>query len=259
MPIQSVLWPHQLDDLLPLDVLAVGAHPDDVEIACGATLAKMARQGYRVGIVDLTDGEPTPNSPGPEVRLAEAAAAADVLGLHCRIQLGLPNRRLIDCFEHRVALAKIFRRLRPDLVIGFGDRTPMASPDHWQAMQITDAAIFYSRLCKWDEHFDSLPVHTIARHLYYRLAVEPDTIPNMSHHLTVDVSETIETKIESVLCYRTQFDHKPGIADRIRAAGIVTGAASGTTAGESFAATKPFAVDDLMQTLAIPERVENQS
>ena len=234
-----------------LDVVAVGAHPDDVEIACGATLAKLVGQGYRVGIIDLTDGEPTPNSPGPDVRLAEADAAARVLGVHERIQLGLPNRRLMDCFEHRVALAKVFRRFRPRLVIGFGDRTPMASPDHWQAMQITDAAIFYSRLCKWDEYFDGLDVHTIARHLYYRLAVEPDTIPNHTHHLTVDVSETIETKIESILCYRTQFEHKPAIADRVRAAAIVTGAAAGTKAGESFAASKPFPVDDLVQTLAI--------
>ena len=56
----------------PLDVIAVGAHPDDVEIAIGGTLAKLVRQGYRVGIVDLTDGEPTPLSPGPEVRLEEA-------------------------------------------------------------------------------------------------------------------------------------------------------------------------------------------
>ncbi|MFK8110614.1 MAG: PIG-L family deacetylase, partial [Rubripirellula sp.] len=158
----------------PLDVIAVGAHPDDVEIACGATLAKLVRQGYRVGIVDLTDGEPTPNSPGPEVRLAEADAAAKKLGVDERIQLNLPNRQLFDCFEHRVALGKEFRRYRPSLVIGFGDKTPMASPDHWQAMQITDAAIFYSRLTKWDEHFEGLPVHSVPRHLHFRLAVEPD-------------------------------------------------------------------------------------
>jgi len=68
-----------------LDVIAVGAHPDDVEIACGGTLAKLVKQGYRVGIIDLTDGEPTPNSPGPDVRLAEAQAAAVALGVQYRV------------------------------------------------------------------------------------------------------------------------------------------------------------------------------
>ena len=63
-----------------LDVIAVGAHPDDVEIACGGTLAKLVRQGYKVGIVDLTDGEPTPLSPGPDVRLEEARQAAESSG-----------------------------------------------------------------------------------------------------------------------------------------------------------------------------------
>ena len=140
----------------PLDVIAVGAHPDDVEIACGGTLAKLVKQGYRVGIVDLTDGEPTPHSPGPEVRLAEAAEAAQILGIHVRKTLDLPNRRLFDGFEARVALAKVFRMYRPEIVIGIGDKTPMASPDHWQAMQITDAGVFYSRLTKWDDKFDRL-------------------------------------------------------------------------------------------------------
>ena len=232
-----------------LDVIAVGAHPDDVEIACGATLAKLSKQGYRVGILDLTDGEPTPNSPGPEVRLAEAEAAAKVLGVHQRIQLNLPNRRLFDTFEHRVAVAKVFRQWRPKLVIGFGDRTPLASPDHWQAMQITDAAIFYSRLTKWDEYFDGLPVHAISRHLYFRMAIEPEIITGHAHHLVVDVAETIDQKVESILCYKTQFDHKPYIADRIRAAATVTGSPAGTSAGESFAAARPFAVDDLMELM----------
>jgi bacillithiol biosynthesis deacetylase BshB1 len=232
-----------------LDVIAVGAHPDDVEIACGGTLAKLVQQGYRVGIIDLTDGEPTPNSPGPEVRLAEAEAAANVLGVHQRTQLNLPNRRLFDCFEHRIALAREFRRWRPSLVIGFGDKTPMASPDHWQAMQITDAAVFYSRLTKLDEFFEGLEVHSVPRHLYFRLAVEPDAIPGNSHHLIVDISDTIDQKIESVMCYQTQFGHKPTIADRVRAAATVTGAAAGTHAGESFAAAKPFAIDNLIKTV----------
>ncbi len=233
----------------PLDVIAVGAHPDDVEIACGGTLAKLVRQGYRVGIIDLTDGEPTPNSPGPEHRMQEAARAAEVLGVQERILLDLPNRRLMDCFEHRVALAKEFRRWRPKLVIGFGDKTPMASPDHWQAMQITDAAVFYSRLTKWDAHFDGLAVHSIQRQLYFRLAVEPDAIPGNAHHLIVDIADTLEQKLESLRCYKSQFGHKPNLIERVRAAAIVTGAAAGTEGGESFAAAKPYAVVDLMRTV----------
>src|SRR3954469_21838941 len=114
----------------PLDVIAVGAHPDDVEIACGGTLARLAEQGHRVGIVDLTDGEPTPHSPGPDVRLAEAERAAGILGVSTRINLNLPNRRLFDSFECRVSLAKVFRRLRPKVVLGFGGKTVLASPDH---------------------------------------------------------------------------------------------------------------------------------
>ncbi len=114
-----------------LDLIAVGAHPDDVEIACGGTLARMVRKGYAVGIVDLTDGEPTPHSPGPDVRLAEARQAADILGVTLRINLNLPNRRLFDSFEARVALAKVFRKHRPKVVLGFGGKTVLASPDHY--------------------------------------------------------------------------------------------------------------------------------
>src|SRR5208283_2790924 len=114
-----------------LDLIAVGAHPDDVEIACGGTLARLVRKGYAVGIVDLTDGEPTPHSPGPDVRLAEARQAADILGVALRISLNLPNRRLFDAFEPRVALAKVFRKHRPKVVLGFGGKTVLASPDHY--------------------------------------------------------------------------------------------------------------------------------
>ena len=140
-----------------LDVIAVGAHPDDVEIACGGTLAMLARQGYRVGIVDLTDGEPTPLCDSPAVRLAEARRAAETLGVADRVTLDLPNRRLFDTFEARVALAKEFRRRKPRLVLGLGGKTPLASPDHYQASLIIEAAVFYSKLTKWDQYFDGLP------------------------------------------------------------------------------------------------------
>ncbi len=238
-----------LDEYPQYDVIFVGAHPDDVEIGCGGTVAKLVDLGYRVAIIDLTDGEPTPNSPGPEVRLKEAQAAAEVLGVERRIVLDLPNRRLFDCFEARVALAIEFRKYRPSLVIGLGDKTPMASPDHWQAVMITDAAIFYSRLTKWDSHFDGLPVHTIDRQLYYRLAFEPDHLNAYSSTITVDITDTLARKRDSIMCYQTQFQHKPQITDRITAAAHVTGAAAGIVAGESFAAPKPIAVNDLFATM----------
>lgn len=234
----------------PYDVVAVGAHPDDVEIACGGTLAKLAKQGYRVAIIDLTDGEPTPLSPGPEVRLQEAQRAAAALGVTKRITMDLPNRRLFDSFDSRVALAKEFRKLRPRLVIGFGAKTPMASPDHWQAMQITDAGIFYSRLTKWDEHFDGLPVHTIEKHLYFKLSFEPIEFEAGQGNIVVDISDTLEAKLASVRCYETQFPPAKGyIFDRVRGGAQYTGALAGFEAGEVFATTRAIGTQDLMKSL----------
>ncbi len=239
-----------LDAYPILDVIAVGAHPDDAEIACGGTLAALVQQGYRVGIIDLTDGEPTPNSPSPEVRRAEAVEAAAVLGVHRRVTLDLPNRRLFDSFEARVALAIEFRKYRPRVVIGFGDKTPTASPDHWQAMQITDAAVFYSRLTKWDEHFESLPVHTISRQLYFHLAFHAATLNVATSQFTVDISHTLEKKLAAVRCYRTQFPpEREYVFERIRGAAQIAGAATGFTAGETFASTRALGTHDLLQFL----------
>jgi bacillithiol biosynthesis deacetylase BshB1 len=234
----------------PLDVIAVGAHPDDVEIACGGTLAKLVQQGYRVGIVDLTDGEPTPMSPGPEVRLAEAAKAAETLGIHVRVQLDLPNRRLFDSFEARVALAKVFRRYRPKLVLGFGEKTPLASPDHYQAMQITDAAVFYSRLTKWEHYFDDLPVHTISGYLYYTLAFSLLSHSANMGLLVVDIGDTLETKLASIRCYETQFPpSKAHVIERVRATALQQGMSAGYVAGETFASTRSLGTRNLMHFL----------
>ncbi len=236
------------DNDLPFDVLAVGAHPDDVEIACGGTLARLVHQGYRVGIVDLTDGEPTPGSPHPDVRLAEAQEAARRLGVCRRVVLNLPNRRLFDSFEARVALARQLRLFRPKIVIGFGSKTPMASPDHWQAMLITDAAIFYSRLTKWDEHFDGQPPHTVSAQLYFRLPFEAATLDGFSSHFTVDIGRTLETKLAAVHCYKTQFPPaKDYVFERIRSAAILAGLGAGFTAGETFVTTKPMGTDYLVR------------
>src|SRR6188508_995008 len=95
-----------------LDVVAVAPHPDDLELTCGATLAKLVRQGYRVGIFDLTTGEPTPRGT-EEIRAREAEAARKVLGVHVRINIGLPNRVLMDGPEGRFRLATELRRWQP--------------------------------------------------------------------------------------------------------------------------------------------------
>jgi bacillithiol biosynthesis deacetylase BshB1 len=229
----------------PVDVVAVGAHPDDVEIAIGGTLAKLVRQGYRVAIVDLTDGEPTPGSPGPDVRLKEAREAARILGVQVRETLELPNRRLFDSFETRVALAKVFRRLRR-----IADKTPMASPDHWQAMQITDAAVFYSRLTKWDETFDNLPVHAIRKQLWYPLGLQSLRIPEAAGTFVVDISDTLAVKLEAIRAYRTQFPpEKERVFRLVESQNRLYGTAAGFEAGELFISATMLGVNDLVRTV----------
>jgi bacillithiol biosynthesis deacetylase BshB1 len=231
----------------PLDVIAVGAHPDDVEIACGGTLARLVEQGHRVGVIDLTDGEPTPNSPGPEARLAEAKAAAEALGVHKRITLKLSNRRLFDTFENRVALAIELRRYRPRLVLGFGEKTPLASPDHWQAMQITDAAIFYARLTKWDEQFMHLPPHRIDAQLYFTLAFYSATPMTGAGHIVSDISRTLDKKLAAVRCYATQFPkEKQHVFARVESWARHLGEVAGFSAGELLVSPRTLGTRDLM-------------
>jgi LmbE family N-acetylglucosaminyl deacetylase len=241
------------DHLLPepLHLLAVGAHPDDVEIAVGGTLATLAKQGYRCGIVDLTDGEPTPESPGPEVRLAEARAAAVTLGAVVRETLDLPNRRLFDGYESRVALAKVIRRWRPSIVMGIAGRTPTASPDHWQAMQITDAAVFYSRLTKWDAEFDHLPVHAVRKQLWYPLGFNQlEILKDAGNFFIQDISDTLPAKLDAIRCYKTQFPpHKQRVFALVESMAKVWGMQAGFTAGEVLVPATPLGVRDMVSLL----------
>jgi len=235
-----------------LDVIAVGAHPDDVEIGCGGTLARLVEQGYQVGIVDLTDGEPTPGCPDPETRLAEAAEAARVLGVH-RETLDFPNRRLFDGFDVRVALATVFRRFRPQIVIGLRGTTPMASPDHQQAATIIDAAVFYARLSKWDETFAGLPVHHIQQQAWYSLAFSSLDPPADPGRFVVDISSTLEIKLEAIRAYQTQF---PPAKDRVfrlvESQARFLGTIAGFQAGELLSSARPLGVKNLVETLCPP-------
>ena len=235
---------------IPLDVIAVGAHPDDVEIGCGGTLARLAQQGYRVGIIDLTDGEPTPGSPGPEVRLQEAAEAAKILGITLRETLNLPNRKLFDCYEARVALAKLIRKHRPSIVLGLAGKTPLASPDHWQASQITDAAVFYARLTKWDAEFDGLPVHTVPKQVWFPLGFSSLEIPPAGGHFVVDIGPSLAIKLQAVRAYKTQFPpSKEKLFITLESQNRFYGAGAGFEAGELFLTTTTIGVKDLVKAI----------
>ncbi len=230
-----------------LDVIAVGAHPDDIEIGCGGTLARLVQLGYSVGMVDLTDGEPTPLSSGPEERLREAAAARIALGVQHRTTLELPNRRLFDSHEARLALATVFRQHRPRLVIGLAGRTPMASPDHWQAAQIIDAAVFYSRLSKWEDQFAGWPPHRIERQLYYHLSFEPAG-ETFGWPMVQDISDTLTRKMDSIRCYASQFPPgKAHVLTRIEAMALTVGQAAGFAAGERFWSMQSWGTADLVE------------
>jgi bacillithiol biosynthesis deacetylase BshB1 len=229
-----------------LDVIAVGAHPDDLEIICGGTLAVLVKQGYRVAMLDLTSGEPTPRG-SVELRRQEAEAARQVLGVQVRINLGLPNRVLMDEPAHRFALATVFRRYRPTVLIACAGRTPAASPDHHQAHLLTEAARFYSQLTKWDERFDNTPPYRVP-HLVY--ALFPFDAEQRHWHSTfvVDISTTFEQKVKAVECYQSQFDDARfgKVRHFLGGYNAYAGSRCGYLYGEMFALPHPVGVTDLV-------------
>jgi len=228
-----------------LDVVAVAPHPDDLEITCGGTLAKLVRQGYRVGLIDLTSGEPTPRG-SEELRVREAEAARQALGGPLRINAGLPNRELMDVPAHRYVLASLFRRYRPTIVIGVAGRTPAASPDHHQGHLLIEAARFYSQLSKWDDRFDNTPPYRVP-HLVYALFPFDAEVRHFHATFVIDISDTYEQKMSAVHCYQSQFD-EPRFARMRHFVGgynASIGGRCGFAYGELFALPQPVGGDNL--------------
>jgi bacillithiol biosynthesis deacetylase BshB1 len=229
-----------------LDVVAVAPHPDDLEIICGGTLAKLVKQGYRVGIVDLTSGEPTPRG-SEEIRRREAEEARKVLGVQVRVNLQLPNRVLMDSPEARFRLGAELRRLRPRVMIATAGRTPAASPDHHQGHLIAEASRFYSQLTKWDDRFDGTGPYRVP-HLVY--APFPFDAEARTWHSTfvIDISDVMEQKLAAIRCYESQFD--AGRFEKVRhfvsGANVFMGARCGFMYGEFFALPHPVGGSDLM-------------
>ena len=239
----------------PLDVVFTAPHPDDVEIGMGGTVAKLVKLGYRVGIVHQTDGEPTPRGT-PETRRAELQAAAEVLGVQVCEVLGLPNRVLMDGPEARYALGTALRRHRPRVVVTMAGRTPAASPDHYQGQLLTEASRFYAQLTKWNDRFDDTEPFRVD-HLVYRPVPIAAEITHWPSRFVVDITDTLEQKIDAVRCYRSQFppERFERLEHFIRSLAGTEGAQAGVLHGELYALPRPMAVTDpvgLLGTWGIP-------
>lgn len=228
-----------------LDVVALAPHPDDLEIICGGTLALLVKQGYRVGIFDLTTGEPTPRG-SLETRALEAEAAREILGVHVRQCLELPNRVLMDEPEYRFMIATELRKYRPTIVLTTMGRTPAASPDHYQGQLLVEASRFYSQLTKWDERFEDTTPYRVP-HLVY--APFPFTAEVAHFHSTfvVDIHETMEQKLAAIACYKSQFDEErlERVKHFVSGYNIYNGSRCGFPYGEPFALPHPVGTTDL--------------
>lgn len=233
--------PAAIDQAEPLDMLVVAPHPDDAELGMGGTIARMIAQGMRVGVLDLTSGEPTPHG-SESVRRAETAQASEVLNLTWRGNAGLPNRSLQATLEARELVASYFRMLRPRWI--FAPYWQDAHPDHVAATALIEAARFWSKLSKTEMPGERF--HPERLYYYFcvhlRLAIQPDWI--------VDISEQWDQKLASITAYQSQFingrpSESPTFIDRVRDEAAYWGKLIGRHYGEPFATKEPLALESL--------------
>lgn len=234
-----------------LDILVVAPHPDDAEISVGGTILIAKAQGLKIGIVELTDGEPTPHG-SIERRAAETASASQVLDIDWRENLRLPNRKLQHTLEARQKLANVFRTTRPKTILApyWHD----AHPDHVVASELVDAARFWSKLTRTDESGQVL------------LASEPFWPPRLFHfwsvHLrihpkpafVIDISDQIDRKMEAVRCFESQViegrsTEHPTVLDDIRDRARYWGWTIGTAYGEPLASREEIGIAGLTSIL----------
>lgn len=188
---------------MKLDILAIGAHPDDVELGCGATLAKEISKGKKVGIIDLTRGELGTRGTA-DTREAESDMAAKILGVSVRVNMEFADGFFVNDKRHQMELIKMIRKYRPEIVIcnAIEDR----HIDHAKGSKLVSDACFLSGLLKIDtknEDTDTWQEPWRPKHVYHYIQwqnIEPDFV--------VDVSDFMELKTKSVLAYKTQFFDK---------------------------------------------------
>jgi len=238
----------ELEKAEPVEVLVLGAHPDDAELAAGGMMHKLAAQGVRVGILDLTRGELGTRGSAEE-RTQEAANAARVLGVTVRLNLDLPDGGVRDVPEQRLRLITFLRKLRPRILVAHWG--PDRHPDHTAAHAMVRAVQFQSGLPRIETgHPPHRPDSVYFYHAY--------TLPPNPPTFVVDISEHFETKLEALRQFRSQF-HNPDYEGEetmlstaafwknIDSRAAYWGERIGAAYGEPFYATLPIELDLLGQ------------
>jgi bacillithiol biosynthesis deacetylase BshB1 len=233
----------------PLDVLAIAAHPDDVEQTCGGTLLKMAEAGYRTGVLDLTAGDMGTRGT-PDERLRESAEAARILRLKHRHNLRFPDARLENNLSARMTLAVEIRNLKPRTVIL--PYWQARHPDHYRTAEMAYEACFLAGLKRLDEYSEA---HRPFKVLYSSLYA------NVTPSFVVDITPQFERRMEALLAYRSQygrseegsglFPTETEIRERLGAMARFYGNLIGARYGEPFVVKETMRVDDVV---ALPVR-----
>ena len=230
-----------------VDLLAIAAHRDDVELTCGGTLAKAVRAGHRVGIVDLTQGESATRGDAA-TRAAEAVRAAAALGVHVRLNAGLPDAHVANDEASRANVVELIRRTKPKVVIL---PYPVGRhPDHRVASELGRDACFLAGLAKYGSTTEPHRPFKVLYALAYR---EDPVKPSF----VVDISDTFEAKMQAIRCYASQFDGAQAageifptgqdLYELIRVQSAHYGSLIRRPYGEPFFTHETVAVDDVLE------------
>jgi N-acetylglucosamine malate deacetylase 1 len=229
-----------------VDVLAIAAHPDDIELICGGTLIRAQMLGSTTGIVDLAAGEMASRGT-PELRATEAAKAAKVMGVSVRQNLGLPDGGIVNTPQTRAQLAVAIRRLQPKIVMTHSLHG--RHPDHPIVAQLVRDACFVAGLKKVEP---AVPPHRPLK-ILHALSYRED---NQKPTFVVDISDAFEKKLDAIGCYESQFGdavqagevypNGEPLRDLIRHHAAHYGSLIRCRYGEPFYTTETMRVDDVM-------------
>lgn len=234
-----------MPDAPACDLVVFSAHPDDAELCCGGLLAKAARQGRRAAVVDLTRGE-LGSLGTPEIRTREAEAAAKVLGLAHRRNLGLPDGSIRDTDDNRRLIVQAIRELRPGVVVC----PPLLDhhPDHMGVAELVRQSFYLCGIRKYLPELAPWKPKALLHHFSSRV-IPPQIV--------VDVTDVFETRMQAVRCYESQFaaSQPKDLALRIAASGFLEsieatlkyyGSLIGVAYGEPYTSEPPLPVTDLL-------------